>query len=67
MGKNWSSNSTISVSKHLKRRHITLNLLDVHKLGHSDLVFKIKNTKKPVKFQLDCYILYNYTFVETLH
>lgn len=49
-GWNWSSNSTISVSKHLKRRHITLKLSNVHKLGHSNLVFKLKNTKKPVKF-----------------
>lgn len=49
LGVNWSSNSTISVSKYLKRRHITLKLLDVYKLGHTNLVFKIKNTKKPVK------------------
>lgn len=48
VGRNWSSNSTISVSKHLKRRHITLKLLEVYKLGHSNLVFKIKNTKKSV-------------------
>lgn len=34
----------------MKRRHITLKLPDVHKLGHSNLVFKIKNTKKPVSF-----------------
>lgn len=52
-GTNWSSNSTISVSKHMKRRHITLKLPDVYKLGHSNLVFKIKNTKKPVSF-LNC-------------
>jgi len=37
----------------MKRRHITLKLPDVYKLGHSNLVFKIKNTKKPVSF-LNC-------------
>ncbi|XP_026821729.1 GPI inositol-deacylase isoform X2 [Rhopalosiphum maidis] len=54
-GTNWSSNSTISVSKHMKRRHITLNLPDVYKLGHSNLVFKIKNTKKPTALNIDLY------------
>lgn len=51
-GVNWSSHSIISVSKFMKRRHITLKLSDVQKLGHSDLVFKIKNTKKPVKLSI---------------
>lgn len=37
----------------MKRRHITLKMPDVNKLGHSNLVFKIKNTKKPVSF-LNC-------------
>lgn len=49
LGQNWSSNSTISVSKHLKRRHITLKLSHLRKLGHTNLVFKLKNTKKSVK------------------
>lgn len=48
-GTNWSSNSTISVSKYLKRRHITLKLSDINRIDHSNLVFKIKNTKKPVR------------------
>jgi len=34
----------------MKRRHITLKMPDVNKLGHSNLVFKIKNTKKPASF-----------------
>lgn len=37
----------------MKRRHITLKMSDIYKLGHSNLVFKIKNTKKPVSF-LSC-------------
>jgi len=37
----------------MKRRHITLKMPDVNKLGHSNLVFKIKNTKKLVSF-LNC-------------
>lgn len=59
LGVNWSSNSTISVSKYLKRRHITLKLLDIYKLGHTNLVFKIKNTKKPVKFTQMLFLFYN--------
>ncbi|XP_025412541.1 GPI inositol-deacylase isoform X2 [Sipha flava] len=54
-GVNWSSNSTISVSKYMKRRHITIKLSDVYRLDHSNLVFKIKNTKKPTGLNIDLY------------
>ncbi|XP_050542352.1 GPI inositol-deacylase isoform X2 [Daktulosphaira vitifoliae] len=54
-GKNWSSNSTISVSKRLKRRHITIKLEDIYKIGHSNVVFKIKNTKEPTGLNTDLY------------
>ncbi|VVC28522.1 Hypothetical protein CINCED_3A001485 [Cinara cedri] len=54
-GANWSSNSTISMSKYLKRRHVTIQLSKVLRLGHSNLVFKIKNTKKPTGLNIDLY------------
>ncbi|XP_050431681.1 GPI inositol-deacylase [Adelges cooleyi] len=55
MGKNWSANSTISVSKRLKRRHVTLKCSHLHAMGHTDVVFKIKSTKEETGLMVDMY------------